>query len=98
MTCVVAGFKGHDDSAIGNIVGSNVFNTLLVVGLAGTIRSFKVSGRLTGTDYWIMIVVSATFLLMATVSKRIGRTYGAVLVAGYVAYMLYLLALTRGFA
>jgi cation:H+ antiporter len=98
MTCVVAAFKGHDDISIGNLVGSNVFNTLLVVGLAGTIRSFKVSGRLTGTDYWIMIVVSATFLLMATVSKRIGRTYGAVLVAGYVAYMLYLLALTRGFA
>lgn len=95
MTCIVATFKGHDDISIGNLVGSNVFNTLFVVGIAGTIRSFKISGRLIGTDYWIMIVVSATFLLMAIVSKRIGRIYGVILTTGYVAYMLYLLAFTR---
>jgi len=95
MTCFVAAFKGHDDISIGNLVG---FNTLLVVGTAGTIRSFRISGRLIGTDYWIMIVANTTFLLMAMVSKRISRLYGVVLLAGYVVYMLYLLALTRGLA
>ena len=98
MTCVVAALKGHDDISIGNLVGSNIFNTLLVVGTAGAIRSFGVGDRLIGTDYWVMIVVSAVFLLMALISKRIGRLCGAVLLLSYLLYMGYVLAFTRGFA
>ena len=98
MTCVVATCKGHDAISIGNLVGSNIFNTLLVVGTAGTIRSFPIGDRLIGTDYWIMIGVSTMFLLMAVVRKRIGRISGVILMATYVAYMLYLLAFTPGLA
>ncbi len=96
MTCVVAALKGHDDISIGNLVGSNVFNTLLVIGTAGAIRPFGINARLIGVDYWIMIAVSAVFMLIAIFCKRIGRKSGALLLVAYGAYMVYLFVFTRG--
>ncbi len=95
-TCVTAARKGHDDLSIGNLVGSNVFNTLLVVGAAGTINPFQVSARLIGTDYWIMIAVSVLFIAMAFFKKAITRTSGVILTSVYVIYMIYLFTMTRG--
>jgi cation:H+ antiporter len=98
MTCVVAALKGHDDLSIGNLVGSNVFNTLLVTGTAGAISSvpFNISSRLIGFDYWTMVAVSAVFVAIAIFRKKITRLAGMALLAGYVGYMVYLLAFTRG--
>ncbi len=96
MTCVVAAMKGHDDISIGNLVGSNVFNTLLVIGTAGAIRPFGINARLIGVDYWIMIAISAAFMIIAIFCKRIGRISGAGLLAAYVAYMVYLFVFTPG--
>jgi cation:H+ antiporter len=98
MTCVVAALKGHDDLSIGNLVGSNVFNTLLVTGTAGAISSvpFNISSRLIGFDYWTMVAVSAIFVAIAIFRKKITRLAGMALLAGYVGYMVYLLAFTRG--
>jgi cation:H+ antiporter len=92
-TCIVAAVKGQHDISIGNLVGSNIFNTLLVTGTAGTIRSFTVTQRLIGADYWIMIIVTAGFALVAILGRRkIARPAGALLLCGYIAYILYLLA------
>ncbi len=96
VTCVVAAFKGHNDISIGNLVGSNVFNTLLVTGTAGLIRPFALVQRLAGPDYWIMIIVSAAFIVMAMIGRRISRINGVVLLCGYVAYMVYLFGFTAG--
>lgn len=94
-TCVVAAVKGQHDISIGNLVGSNVFNTLLVVGTAGAISPFKIVQRLAGVDYWIMIAVSAAFASLAIVGRRvIGRLGGTLLLCGYIAYMLYLFVYT----
>ena len=90
-TCLVAAIKGQDDISIGNLVGSNVFNTLLVVGAAGSIRPFEIAKRLAGVDYWIMILVSGVFIAIALISKQIGRIGGLILFAGYAAYIVYLL-------
>lgn len=95
-TCLIATLKGHDDISIGNLVGSNVFNTLLVVGVAGAIKPFSVSSRLIGADYWVMIAVTAAFLVIAATTKRIGRIPGLCLLVGYIVYLVYLLAMTRG--
>ncbi len=94
MTCVVAALKGHDDISIGNLVGSNVFNTLLVIGTAGVIRPFEINARLIGADYWIMIAVSAVFMVIAIFCKRIGRISGALLLTAYAAYMVYVFVFT----
>ncbi|MHC4739758.1 MAG: calcium/sodium antiporter [Planctomycetota bacterium] len=91
-TCLVAAIKGQDDISIGNLVGSNIFNTLLVVGAAGSIRPFEIVKRLAGVDYWIMISVSGVFIVIALIAKQIGRIGGAILFAGYLAYIVYVLS------
>ncbi len=91
-TCVVAAIKAQHDISIGNLVGSNIFNTLLVTGTAGTIRPFAIVDRLAaGSDYWIMIAVSAAFAVFAVVGKRaINRLAGSVLLLIYIVYMFCL--------
>lgn len=91
-TCLVAAIKGHHDISIGNLVGSNIFNTLLVTGVAGTVRPFEIGARLVGADYWIMIGVSVAFALIAIVGRRtIGRAGATLLLCGYIGYLVYLL-------
>jgi cation:H+ antiporter len=91
-TCVVASIKAQHDISIGNLVGSNIFNTLLVTGTAGTIRPFNVVERLAaGNDYWIMIAVSAAFAAFAVAGRRtISRLAGSVLLVIYIVYMFCL--------
>jgi cation:H+ antiporter len=91
-TSLAASVKGHHDISIGNLVGSNIFNTLLVVGTAGTVRPFSLSGRLAGLDYLVMLAVTAAFIIMAVIGRRLSRTDGAILLLGYIVYIVYLLA------
>jgi cation:H+ antiporter len=93
VTCVVAAIKGHHDISVGNLVGSNIFNTLLVVGGAGIVLPFNIEQRLAGgSDFWIMIVISAAFALAVLLGRHIiGRISGTLLLCGYVGYMGYLL-------
>ncbi|MCF7954560.1 MAG: calcium/sodium antiporter [Phycisphaerae bacterium] len=95
MTSLIAARKGHDDLSLGNIVGSNIFNTLLVIGAAGTVKPFAISPRFSGTDYWIMIAVTVTFIAVAAIHKKIGKKSGILLLAMYAAYMIYLFAITN---
>ncbi len=97
VTCLVATIKGQDEISMGNLVGSNIFNTLLVTGTAGTIRPFSIGGRLIGTDYLVMVGVSVVFGALAIFSRqRVGRKSGVILFAGYVLYMIYVLGFTAG--
>ncbi len=91
-TCIVASIRAQHDISIGNLVGSNIFNTLLVTGTAGVIRPFEVAKRLAaGNDYWIMIAVSCAFAIFAAVGKRtISRLAGSVLLVIYFVYMFCL--------
>jgi len=93
VTCVVASVKGHHDISVGNLVGSNIFNTLLVTGTAGTIRPFELCQRFAGgVDYWIMIAISVVFAGTVILGRRvIGRISGTVLVCIYLGYIVYLL-------
>jgi len=97
-TCLAATVKEQDDISIGTLVGSNVFNALLAIGVAGVIRPFEVVSRLAGgVDYWIMVVISAAFAAAALIGRRvIGRVSAALLLCGYAGYMVYLLVYTRG--
>jgi len=96
VTCIVALLRKEDEISIGNLVGSNIFNTLLVVGAAGTVRPFAIAARLVAADYWIMVVVSVGFVVLALIGRRkITRPGGAVLFCAYVAYIAYLLLFNR---
>ena len=95
-TCVVAALKGHNDLSVGNLIGSNIFNTLLVVSTAGLIRPFSVNARLVGPDYWTMVGVTALFVAIAAITRNIKRSAGVILTATYVAYITYVFVFTRG--
>jgi cation:H+ antiporter len=92
VTCVVAAVKGHHDISVGNLVGSNIFNTLLVVGGAGIVMPFDIEKRFGGgVDYWIMIGISVAFALAVIVGKRIiSRLSGMLLLCAYLGYLVYL--------
>ena len=90
FTSVTAARKGNADIAIGNIVGSNLFNILFVVGLSSMIINvpFAPNFRID------MAVAAAASLFMWVASlkqKKLVRWHGIVMLAGYVAYFLYLL-------
>ena len=91
LTCLVASFRGHDDLSIGNLVGSNIFNTLLVLGSAGLVRPFTVSTRFVGIDYGIMIAVSILFAAFAIAKRKISRTAGLLLTLTYIAFIIFLI-------
>jgi cation:H+ antiporter len=95
-TCIAAAVKGQHDISIGTILGSNVFNALFALGVAGVIRPFDIVGRLAGVDYWVMVIISAAFAGVALIGRRlISRASGALLLCGYIGYMVYLLAYSR---
>jgi cation:H+ antiporter len=97
VTCVVAALKGHHDISVGNLVGSNIFNTLLVVGGAGLVVPFNVQKSFAGgIDYWIMIGISIAFALAVIIGRQtINRFIGLLLLCGYFGYLVYLFGYSR---
>jgi cation:H+ antiporter len=95
-TCVAAAIKAQHDISIGTILGSNVFNALLALGVAGLIRPVAIVQRLAGVDYWVMVIISFAFASAAVMGRRIiGRATGASLLCGYLAYIVHTLAYSR---
>jgi cation:H+ antiporter len=84
-----AALGGNAAIALGNVVGSNIFNVLLILGLAALASPLQVASRLVRRDVPIMIGVSLVLLVMA-LDGRIGRVEGVLLLFGTVAYLGYL--------
>ena len=85
--------KGEHDLALGNVIGSNMFNTLAVVGLAGTIQPMQVEPSFFYRDVMIMLGLSVALFIFCIGIKgqgRLNRLEGGVFVLGYVAYTWYL--------
>ena len=89
VTSIVAARKGEVDMAIGNVIGSNIFNILLVLALASAISPCAMT-MVNVIDLIILTVVSVIMLLMILPKKRLGRASGAICVAIYVVYMVYI--------
>ena len=84
--------KGEDDMAVGNIIGSNVFNILAVMGIPGILNPSILSDNVMGRDFWVMLAVSLLLVIMALgKSRSINRLEGAVLFIIFLAYQGYLL-------
>ncbi|EGQ7820660.1 calcium/sodium antiporter [Vibrio parahaemolyticus] len=85
--------KGEDDMAVGNIIGSNVFNILAVMGLPGIINPSTLSEYAMGRDFWVMLGVSLLLVAMCLgKSRSINRIEGAILFTCFLGYQVYLFA------
>lgn len=89
-TSLAAALKNEGDVAIGNVVGSNLFNILGILGVAGLVRPIEAPG-LEWADLGLMLAVAIAALPVAWSGGRISRTEGAVLLAVYVGYTAWLL-------
>ena len=89
-TSVVAAIKKQPDIAIGNVVGSNIFNILGILGIAALIKPVY-APEISLTDSIVMIGMSILLLPLIKTGFTLKRWEGAVFVAIYVAYVVYLL-------
>jgi cation:H+ antiporter len=89
-TSVVAALKGESDIALGNVVGSNIFNLLGILGVTGLVHPLALPPG-SGGDLVVMLGVAAITLPMARTGLRLHRWEGAVLVGLYAAYLGWLL-------
>lgn len=89
-TSVVAAIKGEDDIAIGNVVGSNIFNILCILGITPLIAPLK-NAALDPVDMGAMILVSILLVPMMRTGWKISRKEGAALLILYAGYITYLL-------
>jgi cation:H+ antiporter len=94
-SCVAAARKGEHDIALGNVLGSNLFNTLAVVGIAGAIAPVEVPSEVLSRDFTVMAGLTLLLFIMGTGWRgrpgRVNRAEGAVLVAIYLGYTLLLM-------
>ena len=89
---LVSLFKGKADMALGNVIGSNIANILLILGLSATIHPLSMGG-ITVWDLLMVVLSSVLLFLAAFTFKRraIDRWEGAIFLAIYVAYIGYLI-------
>lgn len=91
---VRSSLRGQADIAFGNVVGSNIFNVLLVLGVSASVRPLVVDQQLVRLDVPIMIAVSALLYLLAA-DGRLGRLDGVVLVLCMIGYTAILVRLAK---
>ena len=90
VTSIVAAKKGESDIALGNVVGSNLFNIFFILGCSATILPMHVSGTYI-YDIGLLIIVSVLAFIPIAKSKKVGRVMGGVMTLAYVAYTVYLI-------
>jgi cation:H+ antiporter len=94
-TSFFAALTGHTDLAVGNVVGSNIFNVLFILGLAAIITPLVVARRLVRTD--VPVMIGATFGVIAMAyDGAIGRVDGVLLLTGFAIYLAYSIRESRG--
>ncbi|MDH3474331.1 MAG: calcium/sodium antiporter [Rhodospirillales bacterium] len=87
----VAAFRNQADVALGNVVGSNIFNALGITGVTAWVRPLTVPEEIMRQDAWVMLAAAVLLIAFAVSRWRIERWEGSVLLAGYGLYLYILL-------
>ena len=90
MTSVVAAGKGENDLAVGNVVGSNIFNILLILGVSSTITPITL--EVTAVYDTLILIAASSIVYVAAISKReIRKGEGALFLLSYLMFFIYIL-------
>ncbi|MGX9356736.1 calcium/sodium antiporter [Roseobacteraceae bacterium S113] len=91
-TTVMAALRKQADVALGNVIGSNMFNLLAIIGVAGFITPIPVDAEFLRFDLWVMLGASLLLVPFVFFRQNITRVWGVALTAAYLAYLFILLA------
>jgi cation:H+ antiporter len=89
VTALIAARRGHSEVGVGAVLGSNIFNTLFIVGIAGLIR--PIAGDIEGLEVAVVLGILATVLVVPNRANVVGRLRGVVLLATYAAFVVAVL-------
>lgn len=92
VTSIVAAKKGQNDIALGNVIGSNIFNILFVIGIASTVNPLTVGNQI-WVDITVMLIATVLVFVFA-IFGRINKAGGFILLISYVIYLVYLVIRT----
>jgi cation:H+ antiporter len=88
-TAVAAAMKRQAELAVGNIIGSNIFNILAILGITSMVTPLPISSGVLGFDMWIMVISALILMPLFLFGIRMGRVFGVTFVAGYLAFIVY---------
>ena len=92
VTSVMAARKGQADVALGNIIGSNIFNILAILGVTAVISPLPVDAQIAALDIWVMLAATVAILVLARSGWRISRGEAGLMLAAYVAYVGFMVS------
>ena len=84
---VIAALRKHADVAVGNVLGSNIFNLLGILGVSAFLQPLPVHARILQFDQWVMLGTSLLLLIFLYTGQRLSRLEGGILLAGYGVYV-----------
>ncbi len=93
VTSVMAALRKHADVAYGNIVGSNIFNVLFILGATSIIQPIDIPGQIASFDIWVMLLATGLLVYFARTGAKLQRWEGWVFIALYAAYTGYLISI-----
>lgn len=88
-TSIVAAWKRHSDVVLGNVIGSNIFNILAILGITALVTPIPVGPQFRILDVPLMLGVSVLVVVLLVATKRIGRGIGIAMLAAYTAYLAW---------
>ncbi len=91
-TAVIAGIRGHSDVSLGNILGSNIYNILGILGTTAVFYPMQIPETILNFDIWVMVGATVMLIIVAITHLKITRWEGGILLICYIVY-LYLLYL-----
>jgi cation:H+ antiporter len=89
-TVAAAAWRNQGDVAFGNIVGSNIFNSLGIIGVTALVQPIAVPAAIARVDVWVMLGVAGILVVFAITGWRVSRSEGFALLLAYAAYLTYL--------
>lgn len=88
VTSVMAAIRKSGGVALGNVVGSNIFNVGLILGITGLIHPLDVDPHLMAIDVWVMLAASLLLVLLAVLNRPINKLGGILMLGAYIAYIV----------
>lgn len=84
---VIAALRRHADVAVGNVLGSNIFNVLGILGISALVQPLPVNVRILQFDQWVMLASALLLIVFLYTGRRLSRPEGGVLLLGYGVYL-----------